>query len=501
MSNILVINNLADIKEQLAEIFEDLRLNAVHTKSVIEARNSQAASDFSLIICGPEISKEAVTRQKELKSIPIIALGESGVSKQAEVENKRSSHNFISCALKDLQKHISIMFKHNVDSAAESSTKKAQASSTVLRRSEDQMTTNQSTQTTETPPVPYIIGSCQNMQDVFRRIKKGAPTKSTVLIRGETGTGKELVARAIHDCSERASKPFVAVNCAAIPETLIESELFGHEKGAFTGAAGKRSGLIEAAEGGTLFLDEIGELPPEAQARLLRFIQEGEIRRIGSNESHPVDVRLISATHRDLKELTKTGQFRPDLYYRINVFKIMLPALRERGHDLIEIAEALISKAALKHDKPGLHLSPSAIAEIIQYRWPGNIRELENVIERAAIMSDDNILHSSDLELELDDDSVAQPTAAEPPKTIPSDQPIAYEPDADLLPKGRRLSSGLREPEEGDMSLEDYFQRFVLEHQNRLSETELAKRLGISRKCLWERRQKFGIPREKKKKS
>ncbi|NNL56350.1 MAG: sigma-54-dependent Fis family transcriptional regulator, partial [Pseudomonadales bacterium] len=199
-----------------------------------------------------------------------------------------------------------------------------------------------------------MLGTSSPMLEVYRRISKSAPTRSTVLIRGETGTGKELVARAIHESSERAKKPFIAVNCAAIPETLIESELFGHEKGAFTSAAGKRSGLIEAAEGGTLFLDEIGELPSEAQARLLRFIQESEIRRVGSNQSRRVDVRLVIATHRDLHEMAKSGQFRPDLYYRINVFRIFLPALRQRGTDLLDIAEYLLERAAAKYDQTGL---------------------------------------------------------------------------------------------------------------------------------------------------
>ena len=176
-----------------------------------------------------------------------------------------------------------------------------------------------------------IIGSCGPMQDLYSKIRKVAPTDSNVLIQGESGTGKELVARALHNLSRRAKAPMISVNCAAIPETLIESELFGHEKGAFTGASAGRAGLVEAADGGTLFLDEIGELPLEAQARLLRVLQEGEIRRVGSVQSQKVDVRLIAATHRDLKSLAKVGQFREDLYYRLHVIALKLPALRERG--------------------------------------------------------------------------------------------------------------------------------------------------------------------------
>ena len=191
-------------------------------------------------------------------------------------------------------------------------------------------------------PVPSsetgIIGSCEPMQLLFRKIAKVAPTDATVLIQGESGTGKELVAKAIHNQSRRADKPLISVNCAAIPETLIESELFGHEKGAFTGATAQRQGLVEAADGGTLFLDEIGELPLEAQARLLRVLQEGEIRRVGSVQSQKVNVRLVAATHRNLKELSSQGEFREDLYYRLNVMELHLPPLRDRGEDVIEIA-------------------------------------------------------------------------------------------------------------------------------------------------------------------
>ncbi len=185
-----------------------------------------------------------------------------------------------------------------------------------------------------------IIGSCPPMLDMYSKIRKVAPTDSNVLIQGESGTGKELVARALHNLSRRAKAPMISVNCAAIPESLIESELFGHEKGAFTGASAGRAGLVEAADGGTLFLDEIGELPLEAQARLLRVLQEGEIRRVGSVQSQKVDVRLIAATHRDLKSLAKVGQFREDLYYRLHVIALKLPALRERGADVNEIANA-----------------------------------------------------------------------------------------------------------------------------------------------------------------
>ncbi|HSH57206.1 MAG TPA: sigma-54 dependent transcriptional regulator, partial [Halomonas sp.] len=209
-----------------------------------------------------------------------------------------------------------------------------------------------------------MIGNCEAMQRVYARISKTAPADVTVLIQGESGTGKELVARALHQQSKRAQAPLICVNCAAIPETLIESELFGHEKGAFTGASAARTGLVEAADGGTLFLDEIGELPLDAQARLLRVLQEGEIRKVGSVETRHVDVRLIAATHRDLQALSKTGEFRLDLYYRLNVMQIDLPPLREREDDVLLIADALLEKACRRHERGGLRLSRAARDEI-----------------------------------------------------------------------------------------------------------------------------------------
>ena len=364
----------------------------------------------------------------------------------------------------------------------------------------------------ENEPPAGLIGRCDAMQEVYSRIYKVGPTKSTVLIRGETGTGKELIARAIHDCSDRADKPFVAINCAAIPETLIESELFGHEKGAFTGAAGKRVGLIEEAESGTLFLDGIGELPAEAQARLLRFIQESEVRAVGSNKSRKVDVRLIAATHRDLQSQAKSGQFRADLYYRINVFRIFLPLLRDRGNDIFEIAQHLLARAAARHDKPDLQLTPDAITAISQHSWDGNVRELENTIERAAIMADNAKISSADLELEFSDTppSKSQRLQSEPVQSGYQQQehshsnPLMLDEEADraISSMNRQHSAKnstlqFAEPKAG-VSMEDYFQQFVLENQDRMNETELAKMLGISRKCLWERRQRYGIPRKNK---
>ena len=326
-----------------------------------------------------------------------------------------------------------------------------------------------------------MIGNCPAMQTVYTRIRKTAPADVTVLILGESGTGKELVARALHQQSRRANAPLICVNCAAIPETLIESELFGHEKGAFTGASAARTGLVEAAHGGTLFLDEIGELPLDAQARLLRVLQEGEIRRIGSVETRHVDVRLVAATHRDLRALSRSGDFRLDLYYRLNVMQIDLPPLREREDDILEIADALLAKTCKRHAREELRLSRAARRDIADYPWPGNVRELENALERGVILAEGQLIHPDDLGLAM---------------------PVTPRSLADPLPTAANLAEHdvARSDAKGDaddLSLENYFQHFVLEHQDQMNETELANKLGISRKCLWERRQRLGIPRKR----
>jgi two-component system, NtrC family, response regulator HydG len=324
-----------------------------------------------------------------------------------------------------------------------------------------------------------IVGNCAAMRTLFEHIERMAPTDSTVLVLGETGTGKELVARSIHQNSLRAEKILISVNCAAIPDTLIESELFGYEKGAFTGANASRMGLIEAADGGTLFLDEIGELPMEAQARLLRFIQEGEIRRIGSVHSRKVNVRLICATHRNLHSLAAEGLFRQDLFYRINVLRLALPPLRDRGKDILHLAERMLRTQTERLGKSMMRLSPRAIQAITTYQWPGNVRELEHAIERAVILSNSEEIDNEALGIDLELVNINRIRGHQGPKTIHN--------------TGTHTT---HDPLE-DLSLEDYFQRFVLEHQDSMSETELAQKLGVSRKCLWERRQRFGIPRNK----
>ena len=256
-----------------------------------------------------------------------------------------------------------------------------------------------------------LIGDTESMQAVRRLIAKVAQSDSTVLIRGETGTGKELVARSLHDQSPRETLPFVTVNCGALPENLIESELFGHRKGAFTGADEQRVGLFEVADGGTLFLDEIGELPKSMQAKLLRVLESGEVRRVGDNQPFVVDVRVVCATHRDLEAMVDDEGFRQDLLFRINTFEVVLPPLRDRAADVPALAIHLLERFAAKTGRP-LQFSPEAMEWLVAHDWPGNVRELANVVEHASILSELDMIGPQDLpQLNRKASSVSLPAA------------------------------------------------------------------------------------------
>lgn len=271
---------------------------------------------------------------------------------------------------------------------------------------------------------PDLIGHSPPMLRVKKLCEKIAPTGSSVLIQGETGTGKELVARRIHDLSPRAAMPFVPVNCGALAEHLVESELFGHGKGAYTGADKSRKGLIEVANGGTLFLDEFGELDKSMQVKLLRFLESGEVRRVGENEAFHVDVRIVCATNRDLQKMVAEGSFREDLYFRINTFEIPLPPLRERKDDIPELARTLVGRYLKRRDVPESMLSPQTISVLKQYDWPGNVRELANALERATIMSDGTTIRPEDLPSHL----LRNVNMAEVQAVIPQTLPVSNAP-------------------------------------------------------------------------
>jgi len=310
---------------------------------------------------------------------------------------------------------------------------------------------------------PRLVGSSSAMQAVRDMIRTIAPTDCAVLILGETGTGKELVARSLHEQSLRAGKPFVPVNCGAIPENLVESELFGHRKGAFTGADQHRKGLVEVADGGTLFLDEIGELDKQIQVKLLRFLESGEIRRVGENEPFRVDVRVICATNRSLKEMVDEGTFRQDLYFRINTFELYLPPLRERREDIPELVEHLIGRKW-----PGrrrVEVAPEALELMMSYDWPGNVRELANVVERALILSGGEPITCQHLPLHLQDASSSAVPVPALPQTMPTQTVMPEQPLT------------LRDLER------EHILRVLAKHNGR--KPAAAKELGISLKTLY----------------
>ncbi len=316
----------------------------------------------------------------------------------------------------------------------------------------------------ETQGIPNIIGDHPKIREVFRVINKIAPTNSTVLIYGESGTGKEMVARAIHDRSPRKDRPFFAINCAAIPDTLMESELFGHEKGSFTGASSREIGLFEAADGGTVFLDEIGEMNVAMQAKLLRAIQEKEIRRVGGKINVPVDVRIISATNKDLEAEIRRGGFREDLYYRLNVLRINLPPLRERGSDIAALAEFFVRKYGASAGLPLKGISKPSLKLLMNYPWPGNVRQLESVIERGVLMAESDLIQPEDLPVEVHEEGAA----------------------------GGRLHLEL--PIEG-LSMEELERDLIIKAMDRSGWViaKAAPLLGMSYKTLQYRLEKFGI--------
>ena len=242
-----------------------------------------------------------------------------------------------------------------------------------------------------------MVGESPAMQHIYQFISRVAKSDSSVLVTGESGTGKELVARAIHENSSRSNQPFVAINCAALTETLLESEFFGHEKGAFTGAILQKKGKLEVAEGGTVFLDEIGEMAPGLQAKLLRVLQEHAFERVGGTRSIPTNIRIITATNRNLQEAIKTGHFRLDLFYRLNVVSIEMPTLRDRKQDIPLLTQYFLSRVCKNLKRPAMNISPPAMAYLMQYEWPGNIRELENAIERAVVLGSSDAVLPEDL--------------------------------------------------------------------------------------------------------
>ncbi|MCW8885102.1 MAG: sigma-54 dependent transcriptional regulator [Motiliproteus sp.] len=470
MSHILIVEDETIIRTALRRLLERHDFQVSDAESVDQALENHSLDHFSLIISDLRLPGRPGT--------DIISLaGQTPVLIMTSYASMRSAVDAMKLGAVD---YIAKPFDHD---------EMIKTVNEVLAKSEQAAEATTEQPASEPAPTEQhdiadsrMMGSSPPMVELHNRICKVARTDATVLIQGESGTGKELAARSIHELSPRNLAPMISVNCAAIPETLIESELFGHEKGAFTGAVSTHSGLIEAANGGTLFLDEIGELPLEAQARLLRVLQEGEIRKVGSVKPMKVDVRLIAATHRDLKALTRCGQFREDLFYRLYIMEIRMPPLRDRSSDITELARRFLDRNCQRMARPTMRFSPEALRAMLSYQWPGNVRELENAVERAVILCEGAEIGVELLSLEMESAHLSNRTAD-----------ISQQSTGNQFAHPAQQDSG-----SPALSLEDYFQRFVLENQDQMTETELAKRLGISRKTLWERRQKLGIPRKGK---
>jgi DNA-binding NtrC family response regulator len=440
MHEILIVEDEKVIRDSLTRLLERNHYRVTAAGSVAEAEREGLAG-FDLVIADIRLPGEQGTSLIKLaQPVPVLIMTSYSSVQSAVDAMKQGAVDYIAKPYNHDEMLMTIgRILQN---------QKLQVQNRVMKREIDRKY-----------PARGVTGNSSAIRRVKEMIARVAQTDTALLILGETGTGKELAARSLHAQSARAERPLICINCASIPENLIESELFGHEKGAFTGALNSHKGLIAAAASGTLFLDEIGELSLEVQAQLLRVLQEGEIRRVGSNKMQYVDFRLIAATHRNLNELVERKLFREDLYYRLNVMQIVMPPLRQRGDDIIEIAEQILECTAARFQREKFSFSDSARRSLLEYDWPGNVRELENVIERAIILSNTAIIEAVDLALQAN--SAASPAT----------QPIP------------------------ELSLDEYFVEFVKTHQEKLNETELSARLGISRKNLWERRQRLGIPR------
>jgi DNA-binding NtrC family response regulator len=444
MSNILVVEDEPIIQESLVRLLKRQGHDATGVASVAEAEEN-SINMYDLIISDLRLPGEPGTGLiTRAAPIPVLIMTSYSTVQSAVEAMKQGAVDYISKPFNHDEMILTV--KRILEKT------RCEQQNTLLKE-----------EVARYYPIDGMIAHCEPMLEVIDRVRRVAPADTTVLVVGETGTGKELVARAIHSQSERRKQALVSVNCAAFAENQVESELFGHERGAFTGALEMKKGLIEAANGATLFLDEIGELPLDAQARLLKVLEDNEIRRVGSNKVIRVDVRVLAATHKNLAQMVEQGTFREDLYFRLNVFEINLPPLRERGSDIKLLADTILTRMAQRTHRNSMTFDDDAYRQMLSYQWPGNVRELENVIERAVILRQNGCIEAEDLAL----------------NNIETDHQL---PLYEL---------------ENRLSLDDYFVSFVKKYQPQYNETELARMLGISRKNLWEKRQRLEIPSRK----
>jgi two-component system, NtrC family, response regulator AtoC len=389
-AQVLIVDDETNLRESLAELVESEGFRASQAVNGDEAvqllRTGATQPDVLFLdMRMPKLDGLSVLRliqEEKLTDAPVVVISAFGDSSKVIEAMRLGAYDYITKPL-DLDETLSILRR-----AAEQ--RRLNREVEALRR---EGSTSESAKETASPDGQFeMLGVSRAMRDIFKQIGRIAATDATLLITGESGTGKELVARAVHQHSARSRRPFIAVNCGALPENLIEAELFGHEKGAFTGAERQKKGRFELAHTGTLFLDEVGELSLAAQVKLLRAVETRRFERVGGTESVSVDVRVICATNRDLKREVEEKRFREDLFYRLNVIEVCLPPLRERLADIPQLAESFLERAVSRHALKSKTLSPTALRELLAYSWPGNVRELENMIERAAVTSNSEVV-------------------------------------------------------------------------------------------------------------
>ncbi len=460
MDTILLVEDKSELRQMLVHALERMNFRPVPVANVEQALTQLRSQRFAAVLTdlklptgsGLDILKAALDDDP---SVPVIVMTAYGTIAQAVAAMREGAYDFIQKPL-DLD-HLQQILTRAIE-------RQQLLRENVVLKAEYSQSLR----------FPKILGEHPSMQGAARELQRIAPSDSTVLLLGESGTGKELFARAIHQLSPRSAKPMVAVNCAAIPENLIENELFGHERGAFTGADSRRPGKFELADGGTIFLDEIGELPLAAQSKLLRVLEEKMVERLGGTVPFRADVRVIAATNRDLQAAAASGDFRSDLFYRLNVFPITIPALRDRGEDVTLIAEHFLERFRKERKKPRLKFAADALAALRGHNWPGNVRELQNVIERASILNEGE-LHAADLALSAN----VRATAAAPPTNRPNTNP--------------NLDGSLQEVAARAVASVEKAKIDAMLRECKWNKTEAAERLGISYKTLLNKIHAYGL--------
>ncbi len=464
-SRVLIVDDEPDIRELLEITLGRMSLGTASVADLSSAREILSKEEFNLCLTDMRLPDgdgiELVEHiQSDYNQIPVAVITAHGSTETAIKALKAGAFDFVSKPV-DLQK-----LRDLVESALRLST-------------ESEVNTAQQS-TVSADAISTITGHSPRILALREQIGKLARSQAPIYISGESGAGKELAARAIHEQSSRRDGPFVAVNCGAIPEELMESELFGHLKGSFTGADQDKQGLFQAANAGTLFLDEVADLPLHTQVKLLRVIQEKAVRPVGSQKEEAVDVRLLSATHKNLSKEVEQGRLRQDLFFRINVIELAVPALRERLDDLPELSAALLSKIAAENDIPECSLSEEALSALKDYSFPGNVRELENILQRAATLCEDNVITLANLEF-----------MAAPSVDTVAEQVTENEPTAVASPKELTMDE--------DFSLEKHLEAIEIEaiekalEETRWNKTAAAKKLGMSFRSLRYRLKKLGL--------